>query len=246
MKLLLSLVCFSALFTGAIIAQTQYNATTYHQFNTNSGYIRIGAQNPSFGHFYTDLPNYFFDKAICSGGNKFYSNNSNLNLEAASGYYVQIQPRSSTYGLILREYNSKYNSGNYGNIEVTSSGLGLGYNTSGNLLTIGGNGNVNVLNSYTSSTIGLSDGTGNVLGKPRLILHQRNDIPHAFIFFNQNLYFRSDGSSTNPLVLQYDGSVGIGFETDYNSDANLTNGYRFAVNGNMHVKSIDIGYVKLV
>lgn len=50
----------------------------------------------------------------------------------------------------------------------------------------------------------------------------------------------------NPLVLQYDGSVGIGFETDYNSDANLTNGYRFAVNGNMHVKSIDIGYVKLV
>jgi hypothetical protein len=35
MKKFLSLVSFSVLLTGAIIAQTQYNATSYHQFNTN-------------------------------------------------------------------------------------------------------------------------------------------------------------------------------------------------------------------
>jgi len=58
MKKFLSLVCFSALFTGAVIAQTQYNATTYHQFNTNYGYIQVGAQNTSWAHIYSDRPNF--------------------------------------------------------------------------------------------------------------------------------------------------------------------------------------------
>lgn len=72
--------------------------------------------------------------------NGFLSYNSNLNLEAASGYYVNIQPRSSSYGLILREYNSS----DYGNIEVTSSGLGFGYNTSGYHMLLNTSGNVGI------------------------------------------------------------------------------------------------------
>ena len=226
----------SALFTRAIIAQTQYFATTYHQFNTNFGYIQVGAQNTSWAHIYSDRPNFIFNKPVYSM-NGFLSYNNNLNLEAASGHYVQIKPRSPYFGLIIREYNSN----DFGNFEITSSGLGIGYNTNGAQLTIGGNGNVNVLNDKTNSTIGLSDGSGNVSGKPRLILHQRSDIPHAYIYFNQNLYFVSDGAKGKvPLVLQYDGSVGIGFSPGYASGVNHTNGYKLAVNGNIHAKAIDI------
>lgn len=166
MKKFLSLVCFSALFTGAIIAQTQYNATTYHQFNTNYGYIQVGAQNTSWAHIYSDRPNFIFNKPVYSM-NGFLSFNSTLNLEAASGYYVQIQPRSSSYGLILRAYNSN----DYGNFEVTSSGLGLGYNTSGYHMLINTSGNVDFTGStyipYSKSYwIGAKSDAGN-----RLRLH---------------------------------------------------------------------------
>lgn len=77
--------------------------------------------------------------------NGFLSYSSNLLLKAASGYYVEAKSQSSSFGLIVREYNSS----DYGNIEVTSGGLGFGYNTSGNTLQIGTNGHVGI-NGYVS------------------------------------------------------------------------------------------------
>ncbi len=47
-------------------AQTQYNASTYHQFNTDWGYVKLGAQNSSWAHIYTDRPNFIFNKDIYS------------------------------------------------------------------------------------------------------------------------------------------------------------------------------------
>lgn len=102
-------------------------------------------------------------------------------------------------------------------------------------------GGLNVMNNNVGSAISLSDGYGNIAGKPRLVLHQRMDIPHAYIYFNQNLYFISDGANgVTPLVLQYDGTVGIGFPQGFSSGINHTNGYKLAVNGNIHAKSIDV------
>lgn len=189
MKKFLSFVCLSALFTGAVIAQTQYNATTYHQFNTNYGYIQVGAQNTSWAHIYSDRPNFIFNKPVYSM-NGFLSYNSNLNLEAASSYYVQIQPRSSSYGLILREYNSS----DYGNIEVTSEGLGFGYNTSGSNLTISSVGNVKIQkNVYLDAGSSFVIGPSMNVGTDRLRLtHNGSD---AYIDYTENLYFRYDGTT---------------------------------------------------
>ncbi len=72
--------------------------------------------------------------------NSIFSASSHLSLEAASNYYVQIQPRSTTHGLLVREYNST----DYGNFEVTSSGLGIGYNTADYNLLINPSGNIGV------------------------------------------------------------------------------------------------------
>ncbi|MCO6461145.1 MAG: hypothetical protein J5I59_07060 [Saprospiraceae bacterium] len=221
------------------IGQTQYYANSYHQFNTLLGFVRIGIGGQEVdgkANFFTDQTAFLFNKPILAT-NGFLSYNSTLNLEAASGYFIQLQPRNTSFGLMLKDYLGI----NYGNIKVNSDGLGFGYNSSNVQFTVSSNGKVNILNDKPNSTICLSDGTGNVMGKPRLILHQRNDIPHAFIYFNQNLYFISDGEGSNsPLVLQYDGSVGIGFPSSYTSGTNHTNGYKLAVNGSMHSKSLDI------
>lgn len=118
------------------------------RFSGPDGYIDFGPANSSWAHIYTDRPNFIFNKPVYSV-NGFLSLNSTLNLEAASGHYVQIKPRSSSYGLILREYNSN----DYGNIEVTSAGLGLGYNTSGSQLMIKTNGYIGIGTSNPSRNL---------------------------------------------------------------------------------------------
>ncbi len=234
MKKFLSLVCFSALFTGAIIAQTQYNATTYHQFNTNYGYIQVGAQNISFAHIYSDRPNFIFNKPVYSM-NGFLSYNSDLNLEAASGYYVQIKPRSSSYGLVLREYNSN----DYGNIEVTSDGLGFGYNTPGYNLLIKPNGNVGI------GTLG-SDGAKLSIkaGWGDWMQFQSNSNTGYWGIHNnsgqmdfQIYYHNIAGQNIWPFSIRQDGTLqtgAIGINTS------KLDGYQLAVNGGILCESIAV------
>lgn len=101
-----------------------------------------------------------------------------------------------------------------------------------------------VNNGSISSVIGISAGSGNNRpGNPRIVLHQRWDIPHAYVYYNQNLYFHADGSTYNPLVLEYNGSVGIGFPEGYTSGKTHTGGYKLAVNGSVHAKSIDVDMI---
>jgi len=69
MRKFLSLVCFSALSTVAIVAQTQYNATSYHQFNTNYGYMTIGTGPISYFTFGTPKDYFRFEKAVKIVGN---------------------------------------------------------------------------------------------------------------------------------------------------------------------------------
>lgn len=59
-KFLLVIACVVPfyLFTQA---QEQYNAQTYHQFNTNYGHIKMGPRNVSWAHFETNMPGFFFN-----------------------------------------------------------------------------------------------------------------------------------------------------------------------------------------
>lgn len=128
--------CFSSI----VLSQTQFTSSGYFQFNTtNYGYMKIGTGPISEYYFNTDKNYYRFDKPVYAT-NGFHSYNGNLTLGAASGYYVEIKPQSSSYGLIVRENGSS----DYGNIEVTSSGLGLGYMTAGSHMLINSSGNVGI------------------------------------------------------------------------------------------------------
>jgi hypothetical protein len=56
----LTLICYM------VNAQVQYNATTYHQFNTNYGYIQLGPMNQDYAHIYTDRSYFIFNKPVLS------------------------------------------------------------------------------------------------------------------------------------------------------------------------------------
>ncbi len=137
-----TLVEYNFPYAGDILLETYsgYGGPGQVEFkNSGGGYLKFEPYGTMWYKFITNCSKYMFDKPVIVR-NTLYSSNGNLNLEAASNNYVQIQPRSSSYGLILREYNSS----DYGNIEVTSEGLGLGYNTSGYKMLINTSGNIGV------------------------------------------------------------------------------------------------------
>lgn len=65
-----------------VFSQTTYSAPTYHQFNTNYGYLQVGPQNTGWAHIYTDRPAVIFNKPVYSIGGVFSSYSSdNLYLQ---------------------------------------------------------------------------------------------------------------------------------------------------------------------
>lgn len=95
------------------------------------------------------------------GNNIFAGSAGRLRLHGGGGTsgYVEIQTMSPGYGLVIREYNS----GDFGNIEVTDAGLGLGYKTSGIHMVIDPAGNIGV--GTTTPTVKLDvNGDINVQG----------------------------------------------------------------------------------
>lgn len=138
MKKFLSLVCFSALFSGAIIAQTQYNATTYHQFNTNYGYIQVGAQNASWAHFYTDRPMYYFNKEIRVYTGCIGSYNSALFLRTSGTTRMTIDTHGNV-GVGISQPNAKLDIN--GSLKISGSNHLIFAHPNGNgVINFGNNG----------------------------------------------------------------------------------------------------------
>lgn len=51
------------------------------QIQTGSGYLRLGPQNTSFCHFYTDRDYFYFNRAIQMDGGSFYAYNDDLEIK---------------------------------------------------------------------------------------------------------------------------------------------------------------------
>lgn len=108
-----------------------YRTSGAHLMIGTTGNVGVGVNSPAFK---LDV-----NGDIKVRGNDIYGNTS-LVLRGASGGFVETKSNSATWGLVVREYNSN----DYGNIEITSSGLGFGYNTSGANMTINSSGNVGI------------------------------------------------------------------------------------------------------
>lgn len=135
--LILLFVCKMTVLTT--IAQTSYYANYSHIFYTKKGgSFQISIPDKNKTYINTSTGQFVFNKPIYA--KELLSINSSLNLEAATNCYINIKPRSSSYGLVIR----KHDSNDFGNLKVTSLGLEFGYNTSTSNLIINTIGNVGV------------------------------------------------------------------------------------------------------
>jgi hypothetical protein len=173
-----------------------------------------------------------------------YSYGRNLSLQAASGHYIELLPKNSSYGLILREYNSS----DYGNIEVTSAGLGLGYNTSGAHLMVKTNGYIGIGTTNPSNKLHVVGSTRLDVGTDRnlsfvswdlagpggITINAHNDAndthkPLAIAATNI-LFHASTLNATGDLYVE--DNMGIGTTN--------TQGYKLAVKGGIYCEEVKV------
>ncbi|MBU1720544.1 MAG: hypothetical protein KKA07_15885 [Bacteroidetes bacterium] len=119
----------SAYNTANLTLQT--NGTTRMTILQTNGYTGIGETSP------TQMLDVNGDALI--QGNDIYGSGSLVFLGAGGGY-VETKSNSSSWGLVVREYNSS----DYGNVEVDANGFNFGYKTDGAHMTISPAGNVGI------------------------------------------------------------------------------------------------------
>src|SRR3989339_2279706 len=110
------------------------NGTTRMTILNSNGNTGIGVINPTFK---LDV-----NEDVLVQGNNVYGTGS-LVLHGDGGGFVEAKSNSSTYGLIIREYNSS----DWGNIEVDANGLNFGYLNDASHLLIKSDGNVGIGNT---------------------------------------------------------------------------------------------------
>ncbi len=69
------------------------------QIQTNYGYTRIGPQNTSWSHFYTDRPRYYFDKGITVDQGLIGSYNENLQLQTSGTTRITVLNSNGNVGI---------------------------------------------------------------------------------------------------------------------------------------------------
>ncbi len=132
-------------------------------------------------------------------------------------------------------------SGTFGVTDYRSVGIGMG--TEKKMVQLQNTGRLNLSNAYSGSSFSIGGNAKNDPGTPRICVIQTYKYPHVYVDFYENMYFRGDHENVTPscpLVLQKDGNVGIGFPATYSSNQDHTRGYKLAVNGSIHAKSIDV------
>lgn len=99
-KLKVSILLYLLSMTLLSFGQTiDYNGV-YHQVNTPSGFIRLGPNNTSWAHIYTDRPKFIFDKPVyLHGGILSAYSNKNLTLQTDGTTRMTVLKSNGNVGI---------------------------------------------------------------------------------------------------------------------------------------------------
>lgn len=168
-KIILSL---AIAITEIVCSSKSLNAQTWNQFNTNSGYIKLGPANSNWAHIFTDRSKFIFNKDVYAAGGGFSSySSSNLFLKTHGEKRVTIKYNNGYVGIGTTHPKSKLHVDGDGRIDgglmvkhIANSDWQYGLSvwvdrdktkaftvntsTGANLFTVWGNGVVNAKNIY--------------------------------------------------------------------------------------------------
>lgn len=153
---------------------------------------------------------------------------SSLNAQTTAQNGVKVTSSSTSTTGLLRVVKNDY--------------IGLGVNSQKDILQLSSSGRLMLTNQISGSSFCIGNGWDKA-GTPRFCIIQNYMYPHVYVDFYENMYFRGDHDNETPscpLVLQKNGSVGIGYRPTYTTNQDHTKGYKLAVNGSIHAKSIDV------
>ena len=77
------------------------------QIQTNYGYTKIGPQNTTWCHFYTDRPRYFFDKGLTVDGGLIGSYNEDLSIQTSGTTRMTVEYNNGYIGIGTNTPDSK-------------------------------------------------------------------------------------------------------------------------------------------
>lgn len=206
----------------------------------NSGRVGIGSSNPS----------YMLD-IVSNGVDHIRLSRPSAKTELLIGNdFFNLQTQKRNWRMVIGPLNNGF--------EISQSFDVGGHNWMIPYFLIKDGGNVGI---GTPSPQAKLDVNGEAIFRGRLLMNYDNrfivgygndinsrfeivsslEYKHTYIDFKKNLYFRAaDQSWICPLVLQWDGNVGIGFNPGYAENATHTQGYKLAVNGGILCEEVKV------
>ena len=197
----------------------------YLQIQTGTGEVRIGSGNTSYTHFYTDRPNYYFNKPVSFDGTlNAYGGDENLtnwnNVDASA-----FRSKANTAYLLDPD-----NTGT--SLNVAGSGTFAGKVTAtgdpGLLVTGSGTSTIHVASTGTGSAgVYMDASNGDFTGSDYVFIGQDNDLTYRLEAF----------SSAGDILLKESGQNSLRL-----SGGNATFGGGLTITGSVDSGGTDMGY----
>ena len=144
------------------------------QIQTNYGYTKIGPQNATWSHFYTDRPRYFFDKGLTVDGGLIGSYNEDLSIQTSGTTRMTIDNNNGYVGIGDVSPEAKLKIQDVETVPGVTSQISFEIESNNSSLSMGSNADWNWLRSSTGSSAPGSN-------KPLKLVADGVNIDHGYL-----------------------------------------------------------------